>query len=105
VEASTELTITQTEPEIVIQEGDGRLRVLHPDGKKYKAEGGSAEVSARWEGALLRVEFKTQMGAKVTETFDLAANRSRMTVTLRLERSPMPTVTIKRVYEPADSKE
>ena len=104
-EAPVELAITPTESEVVILEKDGRMRTLHPDGQKYKAEGGSAEVKTRWEAGKLLVETKTERGAKVTETFDVAVDRSQMTVTLRLERSPMPTITIKRVYEPAEEAE
>lgn len=104
-EAPVELAITPTESEVVILEKDGRMRTLHPDGQKYKAEGGSAEVKTRWEAGKLLVETKTERGAKVTETFDVAPDRSQMIVTLRLECSPMPTVTIKRVYEPAEEAE
>ena len=46
-EAPAEFTITPTASEVVILEKDGRLRTLHADGKKYKAEGGAAEVEAR----------------------------------------------------------
>lgn len=120
-EPASELLITPTEHEIVILEKDGRLRTLHPDGKKYKAEGGKAEVKARWEGAQLVVETRTETGAKTTETFVLsgeskaadptagdAATRSSveartLTITLRMEGTPMPALTVKRVYQLTES--
>src|SRR5262249_35077692 len=38
-EAPEEMTVTQTDSEIDLMEKEGRLRTLHPDGKKYKSEG------------------------------------------------------------------
>lgn len=117
----SELLITPTEHEIVILEKDGRMRTLHPDGKKYKSEGGNAEVKARWEGAQLVVETRTEMGAKTTETFVLsgeskaaepaagdAATRPSveartLTITLRMEGTPMPALSVKRVYQLTES--
>jgi hypothetical protein len=103
VEAPPELAITPTETEIVVLEKDGRMRTLHPDGKTYRAEGGSAEVKTRWDAGRLVVETKSARGPRLTETFEVAADRSRMTVILRLEGSPLPEVTVKRAYEPAEA--
>lgn len=102
-EAPAEFTITPTASEVVILEKDGRLRALHADGKKYKAEGGAAEVETRWDGGQLVVETKSERGPRVTETFDAAPDRSRLTVTLKVDGSRGPSVTVKRVYDPAEA--
>jgi hypothetical protein len=103
LEAPAELAITPTESEVVILEKDGRLRTLHPDGNKYKSEGGAAELQSRWDGAKLVVETKSDRGPRITETFDVAPDPPRLTVTLKLDGSRGPTVTVKRVYDPAES--
>jgi len=102
-EAPAEFTITPTASEVVILEKDGRLRTLHADGKKYKAEGGAAEVETRWDGGQLVVDTKSDRGARITETFDAAPDRTRLTVTLKIEGSRGPGVTVKRVYDPAET--
>ena len=102
-EAPAEFTITPTASEVVILEKDGRLRTLHADGKKYKAEGGAAEVEARWDGGQLVVDTRSDRGARITETFDAAPDRTRLTVMLKVEGSRGPGVTVKRVYDPAET--
>jgi hypothetical protein len=130
-EAPSELLVTPTENEVAILEKDGRMRTLHPDGKRYKSEAGARETKTRWEGARLVVETKASNGVKIIETFaigplpqdeakaaaakagneaapDPAADaklvgRRTMTVTVRLEGSPMPPMTLKRVYDSVPS--
>ena len=102
-EAPAEFTITPTASEVVILEKDGRLRTLHADGKKYKAEGGAAEVEARWDGGQLVVDTKSDRGPRITETFDAAPDRTRLTVTLKVDGSRGPSVTVKRVYDPTEA--
>ncbi len=102
-EAPAELAITPTESEVVILEKDGRLRTLHTDGNKYKAEGGAAEVQTRWDGTKLVVETRSERGPRITETFDVAPDPARLTVTLKIDGSRGPTVTVKRVYDPAET--
>jgi hypothetical protein len=133
VEPASELLITPTEHEIVILEKDGRMRTLHPDGKKYRTEGGNTEVKTRWEGAQLVVETRTETGAKATETFTVSAGTKAadpppadappsadaptppeaatrpqaearlLTITVRVEGTPMPALTLKRVYQLTES--
>ena len=102
-EAPAEFTITPTASEVVILEKDGRLRTLHADGRKYKAEGGAAEVEARWDGGQLVVDTKSDRGPRITETFDAAPDRTRLTVTLKVDGSRGPSVTVKRVYDPTEA--
>jgi len=101
-EAPVEMSITPTEAEIVILEKDGRLRMLHADGKKYKIEGGNAETKTRWEAGKLVVETSNPMGGRVDETFEVAPDRSKLTVTVRVEGSRMSGLTLKRIYDRAD---
>jgi hypothetical protein len=106
MEAANELLITPTETEVVVMEKDGRMRVLHPDGKSRKSESGESEVKARWDvdPARLVVETKSERGPRVTETYEAAADKTRMTLVLRLEGGPMGTISLKRVYDPAEAK-
>jgi hypothetical protein len=106
LEAASELVITPTATEVVMMENDGRMRVFHPDGKSRKSESGEGEVKAHWDANPTRlvVETKTERGLRVTETYEAAADKTKMTLVLRLEGGPMPTFTLKRVYDPAESK-
>jgi hypothetical protein len=132
-EAPSELLVTPTENEVAILETDGRMRTLHPDGKSYKSEAGTRETKTRWEGARLVVETKASNGVKVIETFAISpppqgeakaaaakagneaapdptaeaklVGRRTMTVTVRLEGSPMPPMTLKRIYDSVPSSE
>lgn len=101
-EAPTEMSITPTDAEVVIMEKDGRLRRIHADGKKYKAEGGNTETKARWDAGKLVVETKSAAGGKVDETYEVAPDKSKLTVTLRVEGSRMARLTVKRVYDRAE---
>ncbi len=105
LEGANELTITPTETEVVILEKDGRMRILHPDGKGHKSEGGETEVKARWEGVRLVVETKSERGPRVSETYEVTPDRAKMTLTLRLEGGSMPAISLKRVYEPPEARE
>jgi hypothetical protein len=106
MEAANELLITPTETEVVVMEKDGRMRVFHPDGKSRKSESGESEVKAHWDAnpARLVVETKSERGPRVTETYEAAADKTKMTLVLRLEGGPMGTINLKRVYDPADAK-
>jgi len=106
LEAANELLITPTATEVVMMEKDGRMRVFHPDGKSHKSESGESEVKAHWDANPTRlvVETKTERGLRVTETYEPAPDKTKMTLLLRLEGGPMPAFSLKRVYDPAESK-
>jgi hypothetical protein len=106
MEAANELVITPTATEVVVMEKDGRMRVFHPDGQSRKSESGESEVKARWEAnpSRLVVETKSERGPRVTETYEAAADKTKMTIVMRLEGGQMGTVTLKRVYDPAEAK-
>lgn len=100
MKAPEELTITLGEQEIAILEDDGRLRALHPDGKKYQAEDGGLEVKTRWDKDRLVVETARKPGPKAREVFATGKDGRQLVVTLRLEGGRLPPVTIRRVYDP-----
>jgi len=104
LEAPAELTITPGPNEVVILERDGRMRILRPDGSKRRAEGGAAEVVARWQGGTLVVETRDEGGARVTESYAASPDGSRLTVNLRVEGPRMPPLELKRVYEPTEAE-
>jgi len=101
-QAAEELTVTQTEPEVVVEEKPGRTRNFYPDGRTYKADEGLADVKAEWREGALVVEKKTQQGWKLTETWQLAPDRNRLRIDLRLEGGNRPKRSLKRVYDRAE---
>ena len=93
------MTVTQLEPEIVVVEAEGPVRRLHPDGRKYRVEGGQMEVQSRWEGEQLVVESTRGRAGKLTETWSLAADKRQLTVHRHVDSPRTGTVTIKAVYD------
>jgi hypothetical protein len=90
------LTITHTEAEIVVLEKDGRMRIFHPDGKRY--EGGRGEaIKARWEDGLI-VETRSERGPTVTETFRVSPEERRE-IDVRVEGSVSGGIRFRRVYD------
>jgi hypothetical protein len=100
-EPAEELAITQTEPEIVIDEKFGRVRTLHPNGKSYKTENGAADLKTEWKDGRLLAETKNTRGGKLIETWELIPDRSRLIVNVRFEGGFGPAVSLKRVYDRA----
>jgi len=100
-EPAEELTISETEGEIVIQETYGRTRTLHPNGKPYKTDNGLAELKTRWKGGKLVVEKKNAQGERLVETWELVADRGHILVDLRISGGFGPPLSLKRVYDRA----
>ena len=98
-EPAEEMTITQTEPEIVVEEKPGQPRAFYPNGKAYKADDGASDVKSTWSDGGLVVEKKNARGWKLTETWRLAPDRKRLTVDLRLQGGGRPKVATRRVYD------
>jgi hypothetical protein len=107
LEPAEQLTITHGAPstgsasgsEIVVEEAFGRTRTLHPDGRKYKTENGTAEIRTRFKDGRLLVETQSARGRKVTETWELVPDRSRLIVNVRLEGGFGGALALKRVYD------
>jgi hypothetical protein len=96
-EPSQQLSITDTEGEVVIAEPDGALRILHPDGRKAKAEGGAGEVVARRDGDRLLVERTTATGTKLFETY--AVSDGKLQITARMDSPRRGSVSVRRSYD------
>ena len=95
---AAELTVTQTEPEIVVEEKPGTTRRFYPNGRTYKADEGQSEVKSQWRDGRLVFEKKGQQGWRLTETWQVAPDRSRLTVEMHLEGGDRPKTNVKRVY-------
>ena len=101
VEPAEELTITATEAEIVIAELYGTTRNLHPNGKPYKTDNGTAEIKALWNEGKLVVEKKNPRGGKLVETWELVPDGSRILLNVKLDGGFGPALALKRVYDRA----
>ena len=101
VEPAEEITVTQTGTKVSIDERFGRTRVLHPDGKRYKTENGTAETRTVWREGKLVVETKHDRGTAVTETWELVPDASGIIVKVRMQSGPGSSVVLKRVYDRA----
>ncbi len=101
LEPAEELLIVQSETEIAVDEKFGRMRRLHPDGKKYKTDNGASERKTSWKDGKLLVETKRARGGSVIETWEVVPNGSRLIVNLRLEGGPGPRIELKRIYDRA----
>ncbi len=104
-EPAEELTIEQGASEVTIDEKFGRMRRLHPDGKKYKTDNGASEIKTSWKEGNLLVETKGTPGGGVVETWELVPDRSRIIVTVKMEGGFGPSVVLKRIYDRAKEGE
>lgn len=98
MEPPEELAITQSESEIAVDEKLGRLRRLHPDGKKYKTDNGATDIKAFWKDGKLVIETKRARGDTV-ETWERVPDGSRLIVNVRLEGGFGPRIELKRIYD------
>jgi hypothetical protein len=101
-EPGATLTITQTQAEIVVQEGPGQPRSLYPNGRTYKADDGASDIRSQWKDGALVVEKKNTRGWRLTETWRLAPDGKRLTLDWRLEGGSRPRVSLRRVYDRAE---
>jgi len=102
-EPAEELVIAQSESEIAVDEKFGRLRRLHPDGRKYKTDNGATDIKAFWKEGKLVVEAKRARGQSVTETWERVPDGSRLIVNVRLEGGVSPKLELKRIYDRASA--
>lgn len=100
MEPPEELAITQSGSEIAVDEKFGRLRRLHPDGKKYKTDNGSTDIKTYWKDGKLVIETKRARGGTV-ETWERVPDGSRLIVNVRLEGGSGPRLELKRIYDRA----
>ena len=96
---SDTMTVTQTTAEIVVAEASGRTRELYPNGKTYRTDEGATQIRTSWENGRLVVERKNVNGWRLVETWELAPDRSRITIHQHFEGGKRPKVTLTRVYD------
>jgi hypothetical protein len=98
------LQIDHKDPSLSITDAAGRERTLYTDGRKTEEEhsyGGTTAVTASWKDGHLEVVSKPESGAKITETYTVAADHSQMTVTTKVDGGRSGSYTIHRVYDAA----
>jgi hypothetical protein len=85
------------------QNGDA-VTFHYPDGWSRTFRAGEAKpeemsTTARWEGS--KLVTSRSMGPRVTETYEVSSDRSRLTITTIVTHGDGETTTIKRVYDAA----
>jgi hypothetical protein len=103
LEPAEEIVVSQSPSEITIEEVFGRLRRLHPDGKKYKTDNGNGDIRSYWKDGKLRVETRGARGASVAETWERVPDGSRLIVVVRVEGGPGGKLELKRIYDRAEA--
>ena len=93
-----ELKVAQTETEIDVDDMVGKVRKLYPNGKKYKADDGDAEVKSSWHDGKLQVETRNSHGGAVTETWERVPDGSRLIVHVKIEGG-FGKLELKRIYD------
>ena len=98
-EPPPEITVRQTEVEIVAEGKPGEFRSFYPNGKTYKADEGSADVKSLWKDGALVFEKKSNRGWKYTESWQLTPDGKQMRVETRLAGGGHKAAVTKRVYD------
>lgn len=96
------LKIRHDDPTLAITDAAGRERVLYTDGRRTEEErshGGTTAVTASWKDGHLEIVSKPGNGGKIVETYAIAADRSQLIVTTKVEGGRGPGFTIRRVYD------
>jgi len=93
------LTIARNGDDIAVNDGD-RIVILHPDGRKTKADDGRTELTAQWRGAELVVEARAERG-RITTAYMAMPDKHQLDVTSRFEGHSGDAVTVRRVYDAA----
>ena len=98
------LDISQDDNVLKIGYGGDSVRTLQTDGQKITFGEGrrKSEIKSQWKGKKLVVETKMDGGTKITETYELRDDGTRLQLMVRIEnlRFPQP-LEIKRIYERA----
>ena len=100
MEAPDRLTITRTESLVIITTGEGRTTRLSLDGKKIKDESTGIERKTKWDGNKLVTEITGAGPGKITETYTVDQEHSRLNVAVQAENSRAPNAgVVHRVYD------
>lgn len=95
------LTIVHRDPELRVTDGVGREHVFFTDGRKTEEErsfGGTTKIRAMWKDGHVVVTTTPEHGPKTTETYAVAADKSVLTVTTRVEARGRE-LEFRRVYD------
>jgi hypothetical protein len=103
LEPAEEIVVSQSASDVTIEEVFGRLRRLHPDGKKYKTDNGNGDIRSYWKDGKLRVETRGARGASVAETWERVPDGSRLILIVRIEDGPAGKLELKRIYDRAEA--
>lgn len=97
-EPAKEILITQTANEITILDKDGPIRVLHPDGHKYKTDNGDSDIKTHWDKEKLVVDTEPARGAKLSEAYVVSTDGKELTEDVQMD-GRFGKVTVRRVYD------
>ncbi len=94
------LAIVHRDPQLRITDGLGREHVLYTDGRRVDEErsAGTTKIRAKWKDGRVVVATTPEHGAKITETYAVAADGSSLTVTTRVEGRGRE-IEFRRVYD------
>jgi hypothetical protein len=93
------LTISHKDPELVIQDLNGRSRTFFTDARKVEEERseGTAKIQTKWKDQTIVVV--TKLGNReITDTYERAADGARLFLTTKMEGGRAP-FSFRRVYE------
>jgi len=81
------LTITQEGDKVVVIEPDGVVRTYVANGaaEKHQLTHGTIETKAKWDGAMLRMEFVVGARMKLVRTFEVSDDPRRLEITTVFE--------------------
>jgi hypothetical protein len=103
MEIPESLTIAVSPASITIVDDLERKRTYPTDGRKQKYQLGASSFDARveWKDSQLRKDIDGSFGFKMTETYFLSPDGSRLFVILRVGevRKNVPPVGANRVYD------
>jgi hypothetical protein len=85
MDAPATMTITVTDSMVIVTTGEGRTTRLATDGSKIKDESTGIERKSHWDGAKLVTEITGASQGKLIETYEVAADQPRLTVSLQFE--------------------
>jgi hypothetical protein len=105
--AKAVLVIGQSDSIVVLRDDSGWTRDLRPDGRKIReelAQGGPAEVEAKWKGDKLMTVRRLDSGAELTERFARDKRTGDLAVEVEYKAARMPqAIKLRRIYVLADS--
>jgi hypothetical protein len=96
------LDIVHADPRISIRFADGQERVFFTDNRAPvdRFEIGLLSATAKWKKRDLVFRAESAYGGKIRETYQLSADGSRLTVTIRREGDGHgPGIVFKRIYD------